>query len=104
MEPDEEKITTLRRMIREAYLALPGEDEETLAREVSGLLDNVEILAALEVEAGPPPPAVEPAELRPDEVQPSLPQPGALANAPDAHDGFVAVPKVLGANDAGEDK
>jgi aspartyl/glutamyl-tRNA(Asn/Gln) amidotransferase C subunit len=104
MGTDEEKLQTLRRMIREAYLALPGEEEETLAREVAGLLDNVEILAALEVEAGPPLPAIEPAELRPDEVQPSLPQPGALANAPDAHDGFVAVPKVLGADNAGEKK
>jgi aspartyl/glutamyl-tRNA(Asn/Gln) amidotransferase C subunit len=104
MGTDEEKLRTLRRMIREAYLALPGEDEETLVREVAGLLDNVEILAALEVEAGPPPPAVEPVELRPDEAQPSLPQPDALANAPEAHDGFVSVPKVLGADDAGEEK
>jgi aspartyl/glutamyl-tRNA(Asn/Gln) amidotransferase C subunit len=104
METDEEKTKTLRRMIREAYLALSDEDAETLAREVSGLLENVEILAALEVEPGPPPPAVEPAELRADEVQPSLSQPGALANAPDAHDGFVAVPTVLGAGDAFEEK
>jgi aspartyl/glutamyl-tRNA(Asn/Gln) amidotransferase C subunit len=104
METDDEKIKTLRRMVREAYLSLPEDEEDRLVQEVAGLLDNVEILAALEVEAGPPRPAVEPTELRPDEVQPSLPQPDTLANAPDAHDGFVAVPKVLGADDAGEDK
>lgn len=105
MGKDEDKVTTLRRMIRESYLALPGDDEEKLTREVAGLLDNVEVLAALEVEAGPPPATIEPAELRPDEARPSLPQQRALANAPDAHDGFVAVPKILGADDgAGEDK
>ena len=104
MAKAEDRITILRRMIREAYLALPEDEEEQLAREVAGLLDNVDILAALEVEEGPPAPAIEPAELRPDEVHPSLPLDGALTNAPDAHDGFVAVPKVLGAEDAGEEK
>jgi aspartyl-tRNA(Asn)/glutamyl-tRNA(Gln) amidotransferase subunit C len=92
-------------MIRETYLALPDDEEEKLAREVAGLLDNVEVLAALEVEAGPPRAAVEPAELRPDEPRPSLPLARALANAPDPHDGFVAVPKVLGAdNGPGEEE
>jgi aspartyl-tRNA(Asn)/glutamyl-tRNA(Gln) amidotransferase subunit C len=104
MGTEEEKVVVLRRMIRETYLALPDDDEEKLAREVAGLLANVEVLAALEVEAGPPRPAVEPAELRPDDTRPSLPLHQALANAPDAHDGFVAVPKVLGADDGPGDE
>ncbi|NIT35273.1 MAG: Asp-tRNA(Asn)/Glu-tRNA(Gln) amidotransferase GatCAB subunit C [candidate division Zixibacteria bacterium] len=98
----EERIEVIRRMIREAYLALPGEEEEKLAKEVVGLLDNVELLAALEVEEGPPPPAVEPAELREDLARPSLPLPRALANAPDTHDAFVAVPKILATEEKGD--
>jgi aspartyl-tRNA(Asn)/glutamyl-tRNA(Gln) amidotransferase subunit C len=104
MEPSEEKINVIRRMIREAYLAFSAQEEEQLAHEVVGLLENVEILAALEVDEGPPPPAVEPAELRGDAVRPSLPPDRALANAPDAHDGFVAVPKVLAPAEKGGDK
>jgi aspartyl-tRNA(Asn)/glutamyl-tRNA(Gln) amidotransferase subunit C len=101
VDEEKKKIETIRRMIREAYLALPGKEEEQLAREVVGLIRNVEILAGLEVEEGPPRPAVEPTELRPDEVRPSLPLDEALANAPDSHDGFVAVPKVLAPEEKG---
>lgn len=95
MIPAESRSDVIRRMIREAYLAVSPAEEEQLAREVVGLLDNVDLLAALEVEAGPPPAAVEPAALRPDEVAPSLALADALRNAPAAHDGFVSVPKVL---------
>ncbi len=102
MDAEEERIIIIRRMIREAYLALPGEEEERLAREVTGLLENVEILAALDVEEGPPPPALEPSELRVDEAQPSLPVDDALANAPEGHDDFVAVPKVLAPKEKGD--
>jgi aspartyl-tRNA(Asn)/glutamyl-tRNA(Gln) amidotransferase subunit C len=102
MDAEEERIKIIRRMIREAYLALPGEEEEQLAREVTGLLKNVEILAALDVEEGPPPPALEPSELRVDEAQPSLPVDDALANAPEDHDDFVAVPKVLAPKEKGD--
>jgi aspartyl-tRNA(Asn)/glutamyl-tRNA(Gln) amidotransferase subunit C len=101
VEEEEKKIETIRRMIREAYLALPGDEEERLAREVVGLIKNVEILAALEVEEGPPRPDVEPTELRPDEARPSLSLDQALANAPDSRDGFVAVPKVLAPEEKG---
>jgi aspartyl-tRNA(Asn)/glutamyl-tRNA(Gln) amidotransferase subunit C len=97
MTADQERIAVIRKMIRESYLALPPEEEEQLAREIEGLLENVEILARLEVEEGPPRTALEPAELRPDEVAPSLPPDLALSNAPASHDGYVSVPKVLGA-------
>lgn len=100
----EERIEVIRRMIREAYLALPGDEEQQLAKDVVGLLENVDILAALEVEKGPPRPAVEPTELREDLAQPSLPLPRALANAPDAHDAFVAVPKILAPDEKGDKK
>lgn len=104
MDAYEERIKVIRRMIRETYLALPGDEEAKLAEEVVGLLENVDILAALEVEEGPPPPAVEPTELREDLAQPSLPVPRALANAPDAHDAFVAVPKILAPEEKGDKK
>jgi aspartyl/glutamyl-tRNA(Asn/Gln) amidotransferase C subunit len=100
----EERIEVIRRMIRETYLALPGDEEEQLAKDVVGLLENVDILAALEVEEGPPRPAVEPTELREDTAQPSLPLPRALENAPDAHDAFVAVPKILAPDEKGDKK
>jgi aspartyl/glutamyl-tRNA(Asn/Gln) amidotransferase C subunit len=102
MSAHEERIEIIRRMIRETYLALPGDEEAKLAEEVVGLLKNVDILAALEVEEGPPQPAVEPAELREDLAQPSLPLSRALANAPDAHDAFVAVPKILAPDEKGD--
>jgi Asp-tRNA(Asn)/Glu-tRNA(Gln) amidotransferase C subunit len=44
---------------------------------------------------------LEPSELRVDEAQPSLPVDDALANAPEGHDGFVAVPKVLAPKEKG---
>ncbi len=93
----EDNLPVLRRMIREAYLALSPEEEEKLAGEVAGLLDNVAIIASLPPAAGAPRAAVGPAELRADDVEPSLALGDALANAPDTHDGFVAVPKVIGA-------
>jgi aspartyl-tRNA(Asn)/glutamyl-tRNA(Gln) amidotransferase subunit C len=101
VDDEKKKIETIRRMIRQAYLALPGDEEQQLAREVVGLIKNVEILAALDVEEGPPRPAVEPTELRPDDPRPSLPLDQALVNAPASHDGFVAVPKVLAPEEKG---
>ncbi|UCH79486.1 MAG: aspartyl/glutamyl-tRNA amidotransferase subunit C [Candidatus Coatesbacteria bacterium] len=95
MTPAEKRSDVIRRMVREAYLALSPAEEEQLARDVVGLLENVDLLAALEVEAKPPPSAVEPADLRADEVTPSLALEDALRNAPAAHDDFVSVPKVL---------
>jgi len=98
----EEKVAALRRMIRESYLALPEEEAEELARDVAGLLDNVEVLAALPVAGGEAPAALEPGALRPDEAAPSLPADLALANAPDHHDGFAAVPKIIAADEKEE--
>lgn len=95
MPPAEKRPDVIRRMIREAYLAVSAAEEEELARDVVGLLENVDLLATLEVDAAPPAFAVEPADLRPDEVTPSLELADALRNAPAAHDGFVSVPKVL---------
>jgi len=45
---------------------------------------------------------LEPSELRADEVHPSLPVNDALANAPEGHDDFVAVPKVLAPEGKGD--
>jgi len=91
----EDRIEVLKRMIRETYLGLPPEEEETLARDVDGLLHNVELLANLPVAATTERPTVDVGQLRPDDPASSLAVEGALANAPAHHEGFVSVPKVI---------
>jgi aspartyl/glutamyl-tRNA(Asn/Gln) amidotransferase C subunit len=91
----EDRIDVLKRMIRETYLELPAAEEETLARDVDGLLHNVELLANLPIEATAERPAVDVDALRPDDPAPPLAVEDALANAPARHDGFISVPKVI---------
>ncbi len=94
-----DKYETIARMIREARLELPSDEEDELARQVVALLENVEVLAALKVDEGPGRPAVRPEDLRADEPGETLDRAAATANAPDSGDGYVAVPKVLRRND-----
>ena len=96
-----DKISVLRRMVREACLALSPEEEEKLAGEVASLLANVELLASLPAARGAERETLAPGELRRDDAEAPLPREDALANAAATHDGFVAVPKVIGG--AGED-
>lgn len=92
----DDRIEILKRMIRETYLDLPAADEDALAREVDGLLHNVDLLASLPLEATSARLTAEADELRPDEPCPPLAPEDALANAPEQHNGFVSVPKVIG--------
>jgi aspartyl/glutamyl-tRNA(Asn/Gln) amidotransferase C subunit len=91
----DDKRETLRRMVREAYLTLSPAEEDALVEEVRGLLDNVELLAALPLEPYAGADAVPASEARADEVTPSLPADAALRSAPASHDGFVSVPKII---------
>jgi len=98
----DDKRGTLRRMVREAYLSLSPAEEDALVEEVRGLLDNVELLAALPLEPYAGADAVPATEVRADEVTPSLSAEAALGNAPARHDGFVSVPKVITTRAEGE--
>jgi aspartyl-tRNA(Asn)/glutamyl-tRNA(Gln) amidotransferase subunit C len=96
---NEDKVETMRQMVREARLKVTPEAEEQLAREVVELLHNVDILAEVEVGEGIQRLTLSPEELRADEPhQPSLKE-EALTNAPDSQDGFVVVPRVLPGED-----
>ncbi len=98
----EEWRKVLCRMVRETYLALDETQEEQLAREVEGLLENVAVLASLPVAAASARPPLEPDELRADELERSLAREQALANAPATHNAFVAVPKIMKSQKKGD--
>ncbi|GHA52661.1 aspartyl/glutamyl-tRNA(Asn/Gln) amidotransferase subunit C [Amylibacter ulvae] len=85
---------------RAAYLArieVKDEDLEALAGELSGILDFMEQLSEVDVEGVEPLTSVTPMNLpmRKDEVTDGYQQDKILANAPDAREGFFAVPKVV---------
>ena len=75
-----------------------GEDElEPLAAELSGILDWVEQLMAVDTDNVPPMTSVAEMTLpmRDDVVSDGNDRDGVLANAPRAAKGFFAVPKVV---------
>jgi aspartyl-tRNA(Asn)/glutamyl-tRNA(Gln) amidotransferase subunit C len=80
---------------RLARLELNEDELETMAGELSGVLDHIEKIGELGDLEGVPPTshvvAVENA-LRADEPRPSLPREVALASAPDPADGGFRVP------------
>ena len=82
-------------MARLARLELSEEEIERMATELSGILEHVDRITALDLDDVPPTAHVVALEnvLRPDEPEPSLPRDVALANAPDpAPDGAFRVP------------
>jgi aspartyl/glutamyl-tRNA(Asn/Gln) amidotransferase C subunit len=86
-------------MVREARLALSPDEVEELARQVVALLENVDVLASIEVDEGAERPAVGPEALRADEPGETLSGDEAVENAPDSGDGYVAVPRVVTGSD-----
>jgi aspartyl-tRNA(Asn)/glutamyl-tRNA(Gln) amidotransferase subunit C len=96
-----EQYETIVRMVREARLEIPPDEVEELARQVVALLENVDVLASIEVDEGAERPAVGPDALRADELGEVLPRDEAVENAPDSGDGYVAVPKVVMGSDEG---
>jgi aspartyl-tRNA(Asn)/glutamyl-tRNA(Gln) amidotransferase subunit C len=80
---------------RLARLELTEEELETMAEELSGVLDHIEKIGELGDLADVPPTShvveVENA-LRADEPRPSMPVEKALESAPDAADGGFRVP------------
>jgi aspartyl-tRNA(Asn)/glutamyl-tRNA(Gln) amidotransferase subunit C len=77
-----------------ARLRLDEAEVETMAGELSGILDHVDRIAALDLDDVPPTSHVIELEnvLRADEPRPSWPRDVVLAPAPDPDDGAFRVP------------
>ena len=90
-------IDTARRVAHLARIAVREEDLPALAGELSGILTFMEQLNEVDVTGIEPMTSVTPTRLkrRADVVTDGNIQAQILANAPDAREGFFAVPKVV---------
>jgi len=88
---------TARRVAKLARIAMPEEHLPALAGELSAILDFMEQLNEVDVDGVEPMVSVTPMRLkrRADVVTDGNQQDKVLANAPDAREGFFAVPKVV---------
>jgi aspartyl-tRNA(Asn)/glutamyl-tRNA(Gln) amidotransferase subunit C len=88
---DREQVLHVARLAR---LELSDDEVETMARELSGILEHVDKVAELDLDGVEPTSHVVRLEnvLRPDEPDPSLPREQALEQAPDPADGAFRVP------------
>ncbi|MCP5072237.1 MAG: Asp-tRNA(Asn)/Glu-tRNA(Gln) amidotransferase subunit GatC [Rhodobacteraceae bacterium] len=88
---------TARRVANLARIEVAEENLEHLAKELSGILGFMEQLTEVNVEGVEPMTSVTPMQLkrRKDGVTDGDMQDKVLANAPDAREGFFAVPKVV---------
>ena len=88
---------TVRRVAHLARIEVAESDLEPLSKELSAILNFAEQLAEVDVEGVEPMTSVTPMALkrRADEVTDGDIQDKILANAPDAREGFFAVPKVV---------
>ncbi|MEL6793103.1 MAG: Asp-tRNA(Asn)/Glu-tRNA(Gln) amidotransferase subunit GatC [Pseudomonadota bacterium] len=88
---------TVRRVAHLARIEVAESDLEPLSKELSAILNFAEQLAEVDVESVEPMTSVTPMALkrRADEVTDGDIQDKILANAPDAREGFFAVPKVV---------
>jgi aspartyl-tRNA(Asn)/glutamyl-tRNA(Gln) amidotransferase subunit C len=88
---DREQVLHVARLAR---LELSEEEIERMTTELSGILEHVDRITALDLGHVKPTSHVVALEnvLRPDEPDPSLPRDTALANAPDPADGAFRVP------------
>lgn len=88
---------TAARVAKLARIRVEPEDLPALAQEFNAILGFIEQLNELDVEDVEPMTSVTPMELkrRADEVTDGNRQDQVLANAPDAREGFFAVPKVV---------
>ncbi len=88
---------TVRRVAHLARIDVPEDRLPALAADLSGILGFMDQLAEVDVTGVEPMTAVTPMALamRPDAVTDGDRQADILANAPDAREGFFAVPKVI---------
>lgn len=82
---------------RLARLTFSEAEIERFRHQLSEILTYVNALQSLDTTGVPPTSHVVHLEnvFRSDEVRPSLPREGALANAPDRAEGFFRVPKII---------
>ncbi|WP_127105870.1 Asp-tRNA(Asn)/Glu-tRNA(Gln) amidotransferase subunit GatC [Pararhodobacter zhoushanensis] len=90
-------IETARRVAKLARIRVPEENLPQLADQLSGILTFMEQLNEVDVEGIEPMTSVTPMRLkrRQDVVTDGNMQAKILSNAPDAREGFFAVPKVV---------
>jgi aspartyl-tRNA(Asn)/glutamyl-tRNA(Gln) amidotransferase subunit C len=88
---------TARRVAHLARIAVPDEDLPALADEFNAILGFIEQLGEVDVEGVEPMTGVAPMRLkrREDVVTDGAMPDKVLSNAPDAREGFFAVPKVV---------
>ena len=88
---------TARRVAKLARLKVEDDALPALAKEFSAILGFIEQLNEVDVDGVEPMTSVTPQRLkrRVDEVTDGGQQDKVLANAPDAREGFFAVPKVV---------
>jgi len=90
-------LQTARRVAKLARIAVPEENLPALAGELSNILTFMEQLNEVNVDGIEPMTSVTPMRLkrRQDGVTDGNMQAKILSNAPDAREGFFAVPKVV---------
>lgn len=90
-------IETARRVAKLARIKVEDDHLPELAQEFNNILGFIEQLNEVDVEGVEPMTSVTPMRLkrRTDEVTDGGMQDRILANAPDAREGFFAVPKVV---------
>ena len=90
-------LTTVKRVAKLARIAVPDDQAEKMVGELNTIIGFVEQLDEVNVEGVEPMTSVTPMRLprRVDEVTDGNQQEAVLANAPDAREGFFAVPKVM---------
>jgi aspartyl-tRNA(Asn)/glutamyl-tRNA(Gln) amidotransferase subunit C len=88
---DREQVLHVARLSR---LELSEGEVEAMSRELSGILDHVEVIGELDLEGVEPTSHVVELEnaLRPDEPRPSWPRERVLEQAPDASEGAFRAP------------
>ena len=87
---------TVRHVARLARLGLDPDEQVRMQRELSGILDHVEQIQALELDDVPPTTHVVHIEnvVRDDEVRPCLDRDTALREAPATREGGFLVPRM----------
>lgn len=95
---DREQVLHVARLAR---LQLSESELERMASELSGILEHVDRISALDLDDVKPTSHVVALEnaLRADEPEPSLPREVALANAPDPSGGMFRVPSPQAESD-----
>jgi aspartyl-tRNA(Asn)/glutamyl-tRNA(Gln) amidotransferase subunit C len=90
-------LTTARKVAHLARIAVPEDNLPALAQDLSRMLAFMEQLTEVNVDGVEPMTSVTPMRLprRADGVTDGSMQARILSNAPDAREGFFAVPKVV---------